>query len=166
MQSHRAPSARLHGHPAAIGRAARQRMAPVEAVGRVLAFIDPRAAAFAHLAAEITRHPGLVTLDARRDGLRQIADRVRLTPGVRAVVLITGMPLECTALPGQAAALREIGRALGPHGVLLLHGCMAADTIAEMERLTRIRVVGLADLVRAGASVAGTGDAADSRIVA
>jgi hypothetical protein len=43
---------------------------------------------------------------------------------------------------------------------------MAADTIAEMERLTRIRVVGLADVVRAGASVAGTGDAADSRIVA
>lgn len=158
MQSHPAPSVRIHhDHHTASGRRARRRGAPIAAAGGVLAFIDPRVAA-------ASEQPGVVALDPQRDGLRQIADRLAMTPGVQAIVLMTGVLTEWTALPGQITALRQIGRALGPEGVLLLHGRAVAENpemIEEMTRLARIRVVGLPDMLTAGAPMGGDEDAAD-----
>ncbi len=147
MQSHHAPSVR--SRHATTGRRARRRVTPAVAAGGVLAFIDARTAVFAPLAGDAIRHPGLMTLGPRRGWLRQIADRVALTPGVRAIVLVARALPEWTASPDQLAALREIGRALGPEGVVLLHHCASADHqehIEAMARLARIRIVGLAGL--------------------
>jgi hypothetical protein len=136
MPSHHAPSARSrHGRHAA--------------AGGVLAFIDADTATFAPLAGDAIPPPSLVTLGPRRGWLRQIADRVALTPDVRAIVLVAPALPEWTALPDQIAALREIGRALGSNGVVLLHHCAAAENqelVEEMARLARIRIVGLAGL--------------------
>lgn len=123
MQSHHEPVAR----PGATAGAA----------GGVLAFVAPE------LRAGADWQPGLVALEPGRDALGQIAEHLAHAPEIRAVVLLAGEIGEVS--PARACALRRIGEALGPQGAVVLHGAAATDEamIAEMERLARIRVVGL-----------------------
>jgi hypothetical protein len=107
----------------------------------VLVFIAP------HMVAGVVAAAGVVPLDRRCHGLRQIADVLARTPGVRAIVLMAGGMRMTTLLAGPVTAWRDIGRVLGPGGAVLLHGDVAPEDqslIDAAARLSGLRIVTLA----------------------
>ena len=161
MQSRAAPSACLHRDRRA-GKPRARRPGATAARG-VLVFVDPRIAGLGPLAATPAPPAGIIPLDVEGDGLRQIAAVLAVTPGVRAVVLaahsmagqvaLGDALLSRATLPRHAAALRAIGRALGPRGLVLFHGCAEAANqgfMADMAALSRIQVAACAESLLAG----------------
>lgn len=102
-----------------------------------IAFVDSRLPDYSQLAAAVAPGTEVVILDARQDGLQQIADYLQGRSGIETIHLLShgsagrlvlgATDLDARTLDTRAADLAALGRALSAGGDLLLYGCQVAE---------------------------------------